>query len=191
MAGPGVLWGVQCATLSIGRVRVHCCDRFGVRVRPYPRDGVAVLGYSPNNTLLPPCLCYIVGMVNINCPITSMLIKFGPRRRLNCESWICHCYHSPKNAKWASTTKSITSSVALTLKRSQNQSTAISDDAIVSNIKSCRSCRVWGEERSVFVMYTQYTIWGAFQPMVCHLVNWSGSRLSLYHLPPKCVGSIL
>ena len=52
----------------------------------------------------------------------------------------------------------MTSSSALTLKRSQNQSTAISEDAIVSNIKSCRSCRVCGEERSVLFMCIQYTI---------------------------------
>ena len=57
-------------------------------------------------------------------------------------------------AKCVSTTKSITSSVADTLKRSQNQSTAMSADAMVSNRKSCRSCSVWGLERSVFVMMT-------------------------------------
>ena len=52
----------------------------------------------------------------------------------------------------------MTSSVALTSKRSQNQSTAISEDAIVSNMKSCRSCRVCGEERSVlFSMTLIYT----------------------------------
>ncbi|WDS61097.1 hypothetical protein SBM3_00007 [Synechococcus phage S-BM3] len=73
---------------------------------------------------------------------------------------------SPKNAKWASTTKSITSSVAEQLYCSQNQSTAISADAIVSNMKSCRSCRVWGFWSVVFFMCTQYTILGAMGRMV-------------------------
>jgi len=52
----------------------------------------------------------------------------------------------------------MTSSVALTSKRSQNQSTAISDDAIVSNMKSCRSCRFWSEKRVVLFMGLQYTV---------------------------------
>ena len=73
---------------------------------------------------------------------------------------------SPKKAKWASITKSITSSVAEQLYCSQNQSTAISADAIVSNMKSCRSCRVWGLESVVLFMCTHYTIWGAMGEMV-------------------------
>ena len=77
-----------------------------------------------------------------------------------------HCYQLPKKASWASRTKSMTSSSALTLKRSQNQSTAISDDAIVSNIKSWRSCRVWGEERSVFVFIPVW--WHTLRDLVVH-----------------------
>ena len=60
----------------------------------------------------------------------------------------------------------MTSSSALTLKRSQNQSTAISDDAIVSNMKSCKSCRVWGEERSVFVFIPVW--WHTLRDLVVH-----------------------
>ena len=48
-------------------------------------------------------------------------------------------YQLPKKASWASRTKSITSSVALTSKRSQYQSTAISAEHIVSNMKDWRS----------------------------------------------------
>jgi len=64
---------------------------------------------------------------------------------------LCHLVdcHSPKNEKCASTTKSITSSVAEQSNCSQNQSTARSAGAMVSNRKSCRSCRVWGSVRRV------------------------------------------
>ena len=60
-----------------------------------------------------------------------------------------HCHHSPWKAKCASTTKSITSSVALTSCRSQNQSTQSSAGNMVSNMKSCRSVSDWVEKRFV------------------------------------------
>ena len=67
-------------------------------------------------------------------------------------------YQLPKKAKCASRTKSMTSSSALTLKRSQNQSTAISDDAIVSNMKPWSSERFESEKSCVLFMCLQYTI---------------------------------
>ena len=50
----------------------------------------------------------------------------------------------------------MTSSSAETLKRSQNQSTHISAGIMVSNMKSCRSCRVWGLERRVVLFIPVY-----------------------------------
>ena len=52
----------------------------------------------------------------------------------------------------------MTSSVALTSKRSQNQSTAISDDAIVSNMNPWSSERLESEKSCVLFMGLQYTI---------------------------------
>ena len=76
-----------------------------------------------------------------------------------------HCYHSPWKAKCASTTKSITSSVALTSCRSQNQSTHSSAGNIVSNMKSCRSVSDWVEKR--FVLFIPVW-WHRSQILVVH-----------------------
>ena len=93
--------------------------------------------------------------------------------------------HSPKKAKCASTTKSTTSSVALTSWRSQNQSTAISADAMVSNMKDWRSVRLESEKSFVLFMvlllHTRVKTRLTVRP-VCELV---GQPLSLCYFPPK------
>ena len=74
--------------------------------------------------------------------------------------------HQERSAKNCATTPIITReqrsgyqprnrhvSVADTSNCSQNQSTARSAGSIVSNRKSCRSCRVWGLERIVCVLF--------------------------------------
>ena len=104
------------------------------------------------------CNCLLFSGTNVCQLITHNVTIRTLKTTGDDELNFLHCYQLPKKASCASRTKSITSSVALTSKRSQNQSTAISDDAIVSNMKSCRSCSVCGLERSVFVMCIQYTI---------------------------------
>ena len=90
---------------------------------------------------------------------------------------LCHLSHWSANMpSWASSTKSITSSVADTLKRSQNQSTLISGDAMVSNMKSCSSVRR-SVIRSVLFMSLQYTIWGAV-PCYCDTLATVHGRLT-------------
>ena len=73
-----------------------------------------------------------------------------------------HCYHSPWKAKCASTTKSTTSSVAEQSNCSQNQSKHSSAGNIVSNMKSCRSCRFWVEKRFVCFILIVWQILGGF-----------------------------
>ena len=54
-------------------------------------------------------------------------------------------------------------------------------------MKSCRSCRVCGLERSVLFMCTQYTIWGAV-PVLCATSPTGAKRLtSLCYLAGKCL----
>ena len=93
-----------------------------------------------------------------------------------------NAFHWSANiAKWASTTRSITSSVADTPKRSHHQSTAISGDAMVSNMKSCnsisRSVSIAIVQGSLNSMPLQYTVWGAV-PILCATSATGAKRLT-------------
>ena len=93
----------------------------------------------------------LVGSVSL--PLCLHTIKdLGGNAKKLCHLVDCHIW-SANISKCASTTKSTTSSVAEHSNCSQNQSTARSAGAMVSNRKSCRSCRVWGSERIIFVLF--------------------------------------
>jgi len=87
------------------------------------------------------------GGVGFPPPDEHIIGHWGGNARKLCHLVDCHIW-SANISKWASTTKSITSSVAEQSNCSQNQSTARSAGAMVSNRKSCRSWRFWGEKRS-------------------------------------------
>ena len=65
---------------------MHGGDCLSVSIGANPRDRVTSVGASPDDALLTPRFRYIVGVINVRRPLTPMIIKFGPRRRLNGES---------------------------------------------------------------------------------------------------------
>ena len=107
-----------------------------------------------------------------------------------------HCHHSPWKAKCASTTKSITSSVALTLWRSQNQSTQSSAGSMVSNIKDCRSVRdsvekrfvlfipVWWHRSQIFVVRSDTKLRKRFLRLLVPIIQLVFSLWTLLHFVP-------
>ena len=117
-------------------------------------------------------------ILRIWCRVWLTSIQY--RRWGRAQPMLCHFAHWSANMpKCASRTKSMTSSSALHSKRSQNQSTAISDDAMVSNMKSCRSCRFWGEKRVVLFMCLQYTVLGSV-PILCATLPTGRAAASVY-----------